>query len=326
MIGPPVADERANALHALVPASAASTWKRHGVILGLVFFWLTLLGVSALSLLFPVHVFIAMLCIALAEFLIQKKHFFGTGIELALWSAALVHFILSLPSSGKVEAILVFALAAAIVGLRMRNAFAGALASILVVAYAAAKWHSAWPAIAIALVIAIACVLALMLEWRRPSSEQLFAFTAVVMPVAGYVAALILHDGKPDLSIAATFAIAGSAILVVGIMRRDRATMITAAIMIAIASIEARDLVHESYEVKQMFAGALLVAIAAAISRALRDAKRGFVITPSSMTKYDEAMQIAGTIAMAHASPAHAEPQRESGGGNFGGAGASGTY
>ena len=39
-----------------------------------------------------------------------------------------------------------------------------------------------------------------------------------------------------------------------------------------------------------------------------------------------EAMQIAGTIAMAHASPAHAEPQRESGGGNFGGAGASGTY
>ena len=146
------------------------------------------------------------------------------------------------------------------------------------------------------------------------------------MPVAGYVAALILHDGKPDLSIAATFAIAGSAILVVGIMRRDRATMITAAIMIAIASIEARDLVHESYEVKRMFAGALLVAIAAAISRALRDAKRGFVITPSSMTKYDEAMQIAGTIAMAHASPAHAEPQRESGGGNFGGAGASGTY
>ena len=75
-----------------------------------------------------------------------------------------------------------------------------------------------------------------------------------------------------------------------------------------------------------MLAGALLVAIGAALSRALRDRTRGFVVTPSSVTKYDEAMQIIGTINIAHASPTHAEPQRESGGGSFGGAGASGDY
>jgi len=116
--------------------------------------------------------------------------------------------------------------------------------------------------------------------------------------------------------------------MAIAIKRRDRATLISAAISLAIACVEVRDVIHATPQVRLMIAGALLVAIAAAVSRALRNKMTGFVTTPASMTRYDEAMQLAGAFSMAHAAPQHAtaEPQRESGGGNFGGAGASGDY
>jgi MFS family permease len=328
MIWPSVEDERIKALDARLGRKSTSAWKSNGMILSIVFFVLTALGITAFALLFRVPIFDAIVCVAVAEFLIQKKRFFGTGIESGLWAAALTFILIDLPHTGEVEALLAIALAAAIVGLRMRNAFFGAIAAALVVAYAGAKWDDPWPAVVVALAIAFACVIALTREWKRRSTEDLFAFGAVLMPLAAYATPLIRHEGKPQLSLAAVFAIFGAAMLVVAIKRRDRATMISAAIALAVASVEARDLIHASVEVKLMIAGALLIAIAAALSRALRDATSGFVTTPSSMTRYDEAMQLAGTFSVAHATPQQtpASPHRESGGGSFGGAGSSGEY
>ena len=74
-------------------------------------------------------------------------------------------------------------------------------------------------------------------------------------------------------------------------------------------------------------AGLALVVIGAILSRALRGKTDGFVVTPTSVTRYDEAMQIAATVALApHHQAEPAAPQRESGGGGFGGAGASGEF
>jgi len=116
--------------------------------------------------------------------------------------------------------------------------------------------------------------------------------------------------------------------MAIAIKRRDRATMISAAISLAIAIVEARDLFYATLEARLMIAGALLITVAAIVARVLRGKTAGFVATPSSMTRYDEAMQLAGAFSMAHAGSQHAAaaPERESGGGSFGGAGASGDY
>jgi len=325
---PPVEDERAKALDARLGRKSTSQWKSNGLILSIVFFFLTLLGVGAFVIFFHNGYVGAVVCIVIAEVLIQKKKFFGTGIESALWASALGLIVSELPSSGKIEALLVIAFCAVIAGVRMRNAFFGTIAACLVVGYAGAKWDDPWPAVVIALAIAFASIVAMMREWKRPSTEELFAWLAIVMPFAAYGSPVVRYEWKPQMSIAITFAIFGLMSMAIAIKRRDRATLISAAISLAIACVEARDVIHATPQVRLMIAGALLVAIAAAVSRALRNKTTGFVTTPSSMTRYDEAMQLAGAFSMAHAAPQHAtaEPQRESGGGNFGGAGASGDY
>ena len=205
------------------------------------------------------------------------------------------------------------------------------------------KTQDWWPPALVALTIAIAAALALRREWRRPSNELLFAAMAVVMPLAGYVAALtqkrfrgpvirVEGDGVTvvrsfaDVQLAIIFVMAALLLLVLAIRRRERATLIAAALSIGISAYEVRTLLRWPVEAQLMAAGALLVAIAWVLSRLLRGRTRGFVITPSALTRYDEAMQIAGTISVPSSAHAPATPQRESGGGSFGGAGASGDF
>lgn len=325
---PTVEEERAKALDARLGRKSTSPWKSNGLVLSIVFFFLTLLGVGAFIIFFRNGILGAIVCIGIAELLIQKKKFFGTGIESALWASGLGLFLSALPSSGKIEALLVIALCAVIAGVRVRSAFFGTIAACLVVGYAGAKWDDPWPAVVVALAIAFASIVAMTRVWKRPSTEELFAWLAIVMPFAAYASPLIRFQWKPQMAIALVFAIFGLTSMAIAIKRLDRATLISAAISLAIASAEARELFHRALEVRLMIAGALLIAIAAVISRVLRNKTTGFVTTPSSMTRYDEAMQLAGAFAMAHANPqsANAAPQRESGGGNFGGAGASGDY
>ena len=55
----------------------------------------------------------AAISLALAEWLIRTRHFFGTGIESALWLGGLFAFIFGLPGEGSTEVILLFAAASA---------------------------------------------------------------------------------------------------------------------------------------------------------------------------------------------------------------------
>ncbi len=335
-----------------IDEACASPWKHSGMIIGALFFVLTLIGIAALFWLcdlmdVPKGFTTMVISIAAAELLIYALHFWSTGIESALWIGGLFAFIFGLPSEGKPEALLVFALAAALSGARVRNALFGALAAILVVAYAAVKTHEWWPPVVVALTIAIAAALALRREWRRPSNELLFAAMAVVMPLAGYIAA---ESQKPylgpgviiyrepysgpdaavpilvDVQLAIIFAVAAVLFFALAIPRRDRATLIAAALSVGISAYEVRTLLHWSVEVQLIAAGVLLVAIAWVLSRLLRGRTRGFVVTPTALTRYDEAIQIAGAISVGPPAHTPATPQRESGGGSFGGAGASGDF
>src|SRR6266550_8215426 len=168
----------------------AKTWRHMSLIVQIVFFVLTIFAIGAFYglctlLHLPAGPAALVGSITVGELLIRRKHFWRTGVESALWLGGLYAFIFSLPSSGKPEAILVLAAAAALAGWRVRNALFGTLAACLVVAYLAVR-H--WPAMWFAFAVALLALFAVTRAWRRPSTELLFQMLMIVMPIAGYVA------------------------------------------------------------------------------------------------------------------------------------------
>ena len=319
---PKVEEERGDALRDRgIKVQPASRWRRHGVVLSVVFFILTAFGIAAFFFLcevlhFPKGLVTAILCIGAAEWLIHGKRFFGTGIESALWLGGLLAIIFDLPSSGKPEALLVFAAAFAIAGFRVRSALFGAGAAVFVLAYIRTKTGDPSMSVMFGAVVTLIAAAARQRMWRRPSTDQLFAALTIVMPVAAAV------SGERIVA----FAILAVLLLALGIACRDRIVLIAAGESIAIAAYHARDLFPYPLEAKLIVAGALVAAIAMIVSRALAGRTRGFTVAPEEVTGYDEAMQIAGAISLAQPATPAPTAQPVEGGGGFGGAGAGGEY
>lgn len=343
--GPSVAEERAEALKRIVPTQPEPPWKHNGLLLRIVFTVLAAIAVSAafgffamLSL--PKGILTAMLAIGAAEWLIAEHRFFRTGVESSLWLCGTFAFIFGLPSQGKVEAILVFAAAAALSGWRMRNAFFGVFAAILVVVYIAAKWeHTPILSMTAAALIAIPSAFALRRVWQRPSNERLFAGLALAMPVTGYLCTIALRVFKPtfvmNLQVAEILGITAVILLAAGIAWRDRVLLISATFSIACAAVELRQLFNYPAEAKLIGAGIAVIAIAVTLERILRRKTHGLVITVVETNPYDEAMQIGGILTVAPhgsapAAHAHTGPVLEDSPSatdkSFGGAGAGGDY
>jgi hypothetical protein len=343
--GPSIAEERAEAVRRIVPSQPESGWKHNGLLLRIVFTVLAAIAVSAAFgffalLTLPKGVLTALLAIGAAEWMIAEHRFFRTGLESSFWLCGTFAFIFGLPSQGKVEALLVFAAAAALSGWRMRNEFFGALAAILVVAYVAVKWdHTPILAMSIAALIAVAAAFALRRVWQRPSTERLFAGLALAMPLTGYLAAVAVRIFQPtfamNLQVAAILGITAAILLAAGIAWRNRVLLISATLSIACAAIELRKLFDYPAEAKLIGAGIAVIAIAVTLERALRRATRGLVVTVVATNPYEEAMQIGGILAVAphgsapadhaHTGPVltdSASPTDKS----FGGAGAGGGY
>jgi hypothetical protein len=318
---PTIDEERLDAVR-----HGASGWRRHGIILSLIFFGLTALALFAFNSLAG-GISTAAVAIALAEWLIRRKRFFGTGIESALWIGALVALITELPSSGKPEALLVFAAAFALAGFRVRSALLGCAATLSVLIYVAMKTQAPWPPAAFGMALTLIAAVALQREWQRPSTERLFAAVMIVMPVVAEI--VWAFKGKGTTALA--FAILAAVLFALGIRARDRVTLAAGALTAAIAAYELHRLFAYPVEAKLMTAGALLIAIAVAVTRALRGRTTGFVVEPSAVTPYDDAMQILATLPAAHVAPAPAAaaagPEIDSGdSSSFGGAGAGGKY
>lgn len=343
--GPSVAEERAEAIRKLVPRQPETGWRHYGLLLRVVFTVLAIIAVAAafgffaLLQLPPKGWLTAALAIGTSEWLIRKHRFFRTGVESSLWLCGTFAFLLGMPSQGKVEALLAFAAVAALSGWRMRNAFFGVLAAILVVAYVAAKWNHPIPAMSAAAFIAIASAFALRRTWQRPSTERLFAGLALAMPVAGFVATIALRIFKPalvmDVQVAAILGIIAAILLAAGIAWRDRVLLISATLSMACAVIEIHHLFDFPAEGKLIGVGIAVIVIAMTLERRLRRATRGLVVTTVATNPYDEAMQIGGILAAApHGSApadhAHTGPDLAGSASptdkSFGGAGAGGGY
>jgi MFS family permease len=342
--GPSVAEERAEAVRKLVPSQPETGWRHYGLLLRVVFTVLAIIAVAAAFGFFailqlPKGLITAALAIGTSEWLIRQHRFFRTGVESALWLCGTFAFLFGLPSQGKVEALLAFAAVTALSGWRMRNAFFGVFAAILVVAYVAAKWeHTPILAMSVAALLAIASAFALRRVWQRPSTERLFAGLALAMPVAGYLATVLMRVFRTyvmDIQVAAILGITAAILLAAGIAWRDRVLLISATLSIACAAIELRQLFDYPAEGKLIGAGIAVIAIAVTLERALRRATHGLVVTTVATNPYDEAMQIGGIIAVApHGSApadhAHTGPELADSTSptdkSFGGAGAGGGY
>ena len=319
----------------------ADPWRHYGLAVSVVFFCLTGLGVTALFELcellhFPKGAITAILSIGAAEWLIRRARFFGTGIESALWLGGLLALIFDLPSSGRPEALLVFAAAFGIAGRRVRNALMGTVAAILVIAYAAVKTHLEWPPLLVGIAIAIAAAIALQRVWQRPSSEHWFVALVLVMPATGYVAGLAsgaapqrVFSLDSSWAVTAVLLLTAARLMAMSIRSRDRILLIAGSLVIGLLIFENRNRLPWPAEAKCIAAGLVLAAIGVAISRLLAGRTHGFVVTTVEAGSYEELAQIGGALLVV-AHPAHAgshsDAEPTGGGGGFGGGGASGDY
>jgi hypothetical protein len=312
--------ERALAVSELTGVPAEVPWRTFGVVAQVIFFLLTCGGMAAFYALFATNgIVTGIVSLAVAEYLIRARRWRRTGVESALWIGALFAFISEIPSSGKPEAFLLLAAAAAAAGARVRNPLFGALAAGLTMHYFEEKWDLG---VLCALVLGVAAIALLCRTWRRPSTEWLFVAIVVILPLAGYAEA----DREWRSATIALYAAFGVIASIAAIIKRHHAFFLAAATGFTIASIElARDLPF-ALEAKLAIGGAFLLGSSLVVARMLRDRARGFVVTMESLTKADDLLEIAVTLSMTPPSAPEAPAGRESGGGDFGGAGASGSY
>ena len=324
MIWPDVHDERMMELRSRgLPTAPRVPWRSSGLFLSLVFFVLTSLGVGATYAFFhlvaaEVAWLTTVLCIALAEYLIGVRRFFGTGVESALWFGGLLVLIPELPGKGSNEVILVIAAAAAVAGLRVRNALFGALAAVLVMVYLAFDDRvdaAAWTGVGLSIV----ALAALAREWKRPSTDRLWAALLIIPSIASMM-----------WSLSAWWALVYVTVAIIcmgaGLLMRIHAPFMAAGVYVVLAAsiAVAHDFLPLTREWSLIVSGAILLTTSAIVARDLREKTRGIVVSPDALTAFDEEIQILGTIA---AQPRAAAPvAAEGGGGRFGGAGATGDY
>ena len=265
-------------------------WRSHGVVLRVVLFVLACIGLAAFYFFLDLTqvpregIVTGVVAIALAELLIHRFRWFGTGVEEALWIGGMFALVSELPRSGEPESLLVLAAASAIPGLRVRNPLFGALAAAFVVQYFELRFDRG---VVVALTIATAAVLALLRKWRRPSTEWLWIALAVTMPVAGRSVADVPWRDVTILLYGAFAALA----LTLAVRKRHHALFASGGIALTIAATDFAQKLDAPLEAKLAAAGAILLAGSWFVSRALRDRTHGFVLTPVKLTTDDDAME-----------------------------------
>lgn len=260
-----------------------------------------------------------LIAIALAEYLILVRRWWWTGVEEALWIGGIYSLISELPSTGRPEAMLVLAAGAAIAGVRVRNPLFGALAASFIAVYFEKRFDLG---VLAALVIALAASFALLRTWRRSENEWLCIAIAVILPLVGYAQA----DSQWRNTTIVLYVVFGVVNLFLAIRFPHHALFLAGAIGMGVAAIEFAKTIDLPAEAKLAIGGALLLGGSWLLSRLLRDRTTGIVVTPSQLTPFDDDLQLAATLALPNALPHADSAQKMEGGGEFGGAGATGKY
>jgi len=199
----------------------------------------------------------------------------------------------------------------------VRNPLVGAVAMVFVANWFESRFDRGTLA---ALGIGAAAMFALLRTWRRPTSEWFFVAVALVMPVAGRFFAGSEWRSVTILLYCAFAMLA----LALAIARRHHALFLAALIAFSIAATDIASRIDVAAEWKLIVTGSVLLAIAFAVTRVLRDRTHGFVLAPEQLTPLDEDFSLAATLALKPETPVFETPA--TGGGEFGGAGATGGW
>lgn len=315
-------------------------WRTSGTLARIAFFVFGVIAVGCLFGLFavvdlPLKGFVtAAIACGIAELLIRRKKLFHGGIEEGLYVGGLCAFIAGLPGEGKVEAILLFAAAFAIAGLRTRTALVVLCAPLLAVAYIAIKGDSIVAAGFTCVAIGVAASVLQLRTYRSPFVDEVLVVATVVMPLVGYVlVALEYDDGERFWLVVAAFGAVAAVEWVAALAARSHPHLIAALLLTAAVAYEVSTRIAWNADAKLVAAGATLLLAALAIDRRLREATRmtSKKLVEAELIRAGEivaaaVVSSAATSASSEAATAEAAPTHTGDGGEFGGAGASGEY
>jgi hypothetical protein len=331
MIAIPLQDERELALaHRLSLPSpnwrVSRSWTRIAFFILACMATSTFFGLLALLHL-PKGWIAAIVAVGFAEHLVRNKRFLRTGIEEGFYIAGLCAFIFGLPSEGKPEAALVFMAAFLIAGFRVANGLFVAVAAALAIVYAGWKAESVEAAAAAATVIFAIAALLHAREIARPFLDSAAAIlTASLAPLALILWWVEVWEKVPLWQLALA-AIACVAMAAIALVRRDRALLLGGIGVFAIAALEVSNRLTAPWEWKLLAAGITSLVAALVLNRMLRNRERG--ITSDKLIDIEHAgvIEMAGAAIVTPAAiPERKDDGLQTGGGSFGGAGATGDY
>ncbi len=324
---PTVAEER------LMAAGAPTQWKSFSLFARLGFFVLALICAAAF------FGFIAagarsphagaivsgLAALAAAEMFITVYHFFGAGIDEALWLAGAAALAGGVAWNGK---LLLPALAVAVLaaGMRLLHPLF-ATAGVIVAAFWILDVEKHLAASLFCAIVAVVALALLPIRVQRPSVDRTLGALAVVMPAAAYLFGDRVSSAF-DWRVAAALIVYAVVALVVGLRFRLHAPLLALFTTFGCLAYEMRDVSGLSLEARLIVWGSVLLAASVVIERILKTPRRGITSRQLKDDKLFELLQLAGTVAITpHEQPReHGGPQLESGGSSFGGAGAGGDF
>src|SRR5581483_4043077 len=162
--------------------------------------------------------------------------------------------------------------------------------AVFVAAYFADVWHGShqyWQVAAVPLAMLLAAAIAKRLVIRRPWLEALLSYLVIVMPLVAEICGRIASwSSRGQIEMVIAYGLLGIALIGWGIILRDHAIFISAAVCFGVAAFEAQDLVQIAIEWQLIAGGVVLLAIAGIVARLLRGREAGFVSTPQRLTRY----------------------------------------
>jgi len=331
---PSAEEERWQAVAALAGDSELTRarsggWRSFSVFARIGFFVLGWICASALWGLFAVSsaspraaAFVAGLAsIGAAELLIQQTRWFRAGLDEALhWGGLMMigfAFVLSAHEH------VMFAIAGGltlIAAVRLLNPLLSTVGLLLIA--------GALPDAARAPYCAALAVIALGLITRRiarPSVDHALAALVIIMPPAAYI--LAKYESFSTLDWPVAIALIGFAVaaLVVGIAFRIHAPLIALFTTLAAVAFEMRNLTGMPLETRLIVWGTTLLVVAVALDRLLRTPIAGITFAKRRDDKVLALVELAGAAMLTpHSKPPETAQGLQTGGGSFGGGGATG--
>jgi hypothetical protein len=288
--------------------------------------------------------------LAVAEWLIVKRRFFGAGVEEALELAGLLMIAFDTVAVGvhlsSVRISLLITMMLLVAGLRLLNPLFITLSVIALSSTIEFIWeHRYGSAIPDAVLASGYCMavawIALFINratFRRPSYDQTFNWLIVTMPLAGFlwfetqnVSGLSIESLRvgpsfrwlPVLVLSAF----GLTALMVGIRRRSHAPILSFIVCAGCIAYELRHFTTLSLQEKLIGYGSMILFLSVGLDRYLRTPRRGITSNQFAENKGSlDLLQIAGTSALAPPSIQPSDAPFKGGGGTFGGGGASRSY